>query len=73
MIRLPGPPGWDYVEGELCSLLRRWAGASLGKERLLHGDLARAEPGAEQCLAYLRLEPSCSLLELPVLCPSSGL
>lgn len=68
MIRLPGPPGWDYVEGEL----RRWAGASLGKG-MLHGDLARPEPGAEQCWAYLRLEPSCSLLELPVLCPSSGL
>lgn len=74
MIRLPGLPGWDCGEGELCSVLSTaQMGRSIPRESLICGDLAWAEPGTEQCLAYLRLELSRSLLELPILCPSSGL
>lgn len=48
-------------------------GRSIPGDSELRGDLLRAEPGPEPCLPYLRLELSCSLLELPALCPSSGL
>ena len=74
MIRLPGLPGWDHGEGELRSVLSAaQMGRSIPQDSLVHGDLSRAEPGTQHCLAYLRLEPSCSLLEVPILCPSSGL
>lgn len=73
-IRLPCLPGWDCGEGELHSVLSAaQMGRSIPQDSLVHRDPSRGEPGTRRCSAYLRLEPSCSLPEVPILCPSSGL
>lgn len=74
MIRLPCLLGWDRGEGELCSILPAvQMGRSTPGDSLVHRDLSWAEPGTWHCLPYLRLEHSCNLLEVPILCPSSDL
>lgn len=69
----PSRPAWVGLRGGGAVLSAAQMGRSIPGKRLLHGDPALPQPGPQLCWPYLRLEPSCSLLELPVLCPSSGL